>query len=195
MRRDWVKGFENMTFGADNGGNPTMVFARKYADGFKEMLANGVSITLSGGIGCGKTYAAASIANELLDKGYRVWMVTAPALVDAMGFETADKTRARLLRFELVVIDDLGAERGTEYAVEKIFEAVDIRQKSGLPTIITTNLDMTAPPPDLNYRRIYSRVIGFAPQFRCKGDDLRKDAGAEKRKLLLDLMRTDNADG
>lgn len=187
-RKDWMRGFDAFSFAADNGRNPTMAFARKYVDRWDAILAEHLSFTLSGGVGCGKTYAAAAIANAILDKGYRVWMVTAPALVELMGFETYGRTMNRLKVFELVVIDDLGAERGTEYAKQKIFEAIDSRKNAGLPTIITTNLDMERDDPDLGYQRILSRVKGFAPQFRCRGEDLRTGDGKEKRGLLREML-------
>lgn len=187
-RKDWMRGFEAFTFDADNGKNPTMAFARKYMERWDSILAERLSFTLSGGVGCGKTYAAAAIANAVLDKGYRVWMVTAPALVELMGFETCERTMNRLKVFELVVIDDLGAERGTEYAKQKIFEAIDTRKNAGLPTIITTNLDMERDDPDLSYQRILSRVNGFAPQFRCRGEDLRAGDGKERRSLLREML-------
>lgn len=187
-RREWLQGFDSMTFARDNGKNPTMAFARKYVDKWDDILANRLSFTLSGGVGCGKTYAAAAIANEILSRGYRVWMVTAPALVDRMGFDDALTTANRLRTFDLVVIDDLGAERGTTYAVEKIFEAVNMRANSGLPTIITTNMNMEADVDDIKYQRILSRVRGFAPQFRCKGEDLRVEQGKEQRKLVKEML-------
>lgn len=187
-RKDWMRGFESFTFAADSGRNPTMAFARKYVERWDSILAERLSFTLSGGVGCGKTYAAAAIANAILDKGYRVWMVTAPALVELMGVEACDRTLNRLKVFEMVVIDDLGAERGTEYAKQKIFEAIDTRKNAGLPTIITTNLDMERDDPDLGYQRILSRVKGFAPQFRCRGEDLRAGDGKEKRSLLREML-------
>ena len=187
-RAEWLRGFDGMTFAKDNGKNPTMNFARKYADKWDSIYENRLSFTLSGGVGCGKTYAAAAIANEILSRGYRVWMVTAPALVDMMGFDDILTTMNRLRSFDLVVIDDLGAERGTDYAIQKIFEAVDARAKSGLPTIITTNLNLEADTGDLAYDRIVSRIKGFAPQFRCKGEDLRVETGKEKRNLVKEML-------
>ena len=187
-RREWMRGYTGMTFDRDNGKNPTMAFARKYVEKWPDILENRLSFTLSGGVGCGKTYAAAAIANEILARGCRVWMVSAPSLVDRMGFEDALTTGNRLRAFELVVIDDLGAERGTTYAVEKIFDAIDMRARSGLPTIITTNLNLEADADDLSYQRILSRIKGFAPQFRCKGEDLRVGQGKEKRNLMKEML-------
>lgn len=133
-------------------------------------------------------YAAASIANELLDRNYRVWMVSTVNLLDRM-FDEADIIRNRLATFELVVLDDFGAERNTEYASEKMFQIIDDRMRSRLPTIITTNIDITKPTENLTYQRIFSRLNGEAPQFRCKGGDLRADRGREKRQLANEILK------
>ena len=187
-RAKWLKGYEAMTFG-NSSGNPTMYIAERYIDRWPDILKNGLSFTFSGGIGCGKTYAAASIANELLDRGYRVWMVSTVNLLDRM-FDEADIIRNRLATFELVVLDDFGAERNTEYASEKMFQIIDDRMRSRRPTIITTNIDITQPTDNLTYQRIFSRLNGEAPQFRCKGGDLRADRGKEKRQLANEILKS-----
>ena len=188
-RADWLRGYEGMTF--DNStGNPSMFFAEKFIRRWAEILENGLSFTLSGAVGCGKTYAAASIANELLDRGYRVWMVSTVNLLDRMFYE-ADIIRNRLATFELVVLDDFGAERNTEYAAEKMLQIIDDRMRSRLPTIITTNLDINTAALSLTYERIFSRLNGEAPQFRCKGGDMRADRGREKRQLANEILKGD----
>ena len=187
-RAEWLRGYEGMTF--DNStGNPSMFFAEKFIHRWTDILENGLSFTLSGAVGCGKTYAAASIANELLDQGYRVWMVSTVDLLDRM-FAEADIIRNRLATFELVVLDDFGAERNTEYAAEKMFQIIDDRMRSRLPTIVTTNIDITQPTDNLTYQRIFSRLNGEAPQFRCKGGDMRADRGKEKRQLANEILKS-----
>lgn len=187
-RAKWLKGYEDMTFG-NSSGNPTMYIAERYIDRWPDILENGLSFTFSGGVGCGKTYAAACIANELLDRGIRVWMVSTVNLLDRM-FDEADIIRNRLATFELVVLDDFGAERNTEYASEKMFQIIDDRMRSRLPTIITTNIDITQPTENLTYQRIFSRLNGEAPQFRCKGGDMRADRGREKRQLANEILKS-----
>ena len=48
-----------------------------------------------------------------------------------------------MVKYDLLIIDDLGAERGTEYAVENVFNVIDRRYRSGKPLIITTNLHLS----------------------------------------------------
>ena len=61
----------------------------------------------------------------------------------------------------LLVIDDLGAERGTEYAVENVFNVIDRRYRSGKHLIITTNLhiSMLTNEQSLDKKRIYDRIL------------------------------------
>ena len=63
--------------------------------------------------------------------------------------------------YDLLIIDDLGAERSTEYAMEQMFSIVDSRYRSGKPLIVTTNLklDELKHPPDLAHARIYDRIL------------------------------------
>lgn len=188
-RANWLKGYEEMTFG-NSSGNPTMYIAERYIDRWPDILKNGLSFTFSGGVGCGKTYAAACIANELLDRGERVWMISTAELVEKMfRGEDADLIRNRLATFDLVVLDDLGAESKNSTAVGKLFQIIDARMMTRLPTIITTNLDITAEPNPPEYWRIFSRLNGEAPQFRCKGGDMRADRGKEKRRLANEILK------
>jgi len=51
---------------------------------------------------------------------------------------------ASFSNYSLLIIDDLGIERNTEYALEQVYAVIDERYKSGLPVIITTNLTINA---------------------------------------------------
>jgi DNA replication protein DnaC len=66
-----------------------------------------------------------------------------------------------LNRYTLLIIDDLGAERKSEFMQETVFNIVDARYRSGLPFIITTNLtaEELKKPQDVSYSRIYDRIL------------------------------------
>ena len=186
-RHDWLRGYENMTF-ENAKDTPAMEKAKRYAALWDKALESGLSFTLVGGVGCGKTYAAAAIANDVLDKGYRVWMATTAEMISRM-YSEADKINNRLDSFELVVLDDFGAERETEYAGEKMFQIIDRRMNSGLPTIVTTNLNTAKPAPNTTYERIFSRLNGSAPPVLCRGEDLRAAKGKAKQDLMRELLK------
>lgn len=84
-----------------------------------------------------------------------------------------DETRRKLLNYtaqaDLMILDDLGAERSTEYAIEQLYAIVDQRYRSGKPLIVTTNmtLEQLKNGPELGRRRIYERVLEMCP-YRCR---------------------------
>ena len=43
------------------------------------------------------------------------------------------------LRYPLLIIDDFGMERGTDYGLEQVFHVIDTRYRSNKPLIATTN--------------------------------------------------------
>ena len=66
-----------------------------------------------------------------------------------------------LNRYSLLILDDLGAERKSEFMQEMVFNIIDSRYRSGLPFIITTNLTMDEikKPQEVEYSRIYDRIL------------------------------------
>ena len=87
-------------------------------------------------------------------------------------------------------IDDFGMERGTEYALEQIYNIVDSRYRSRKPLIVTTNLtlDEIRYPQDTAHARIYDRLLEMCIPISCIGVSFRKEAAQEKlerMKLLI----------
>ena len=104
--------------------------------------------TLVGGYGSGKTHLAMAAIYELLQQGKFGWFTTSGGLLDRWRSWFSDEERDFSERFEadcsrthLVVVDDLGSERGTEWAMERLTMFLDYRYGRNLPTIITTNND------------------------------------------------------
>jgi DNA replication protein DnaC len=94
--------------------------------------------------------------------------------------------------FPLLVIDDLSAERKTEYMQEIVFNVIDARYRAGLPLIVTTNLtrEELLHPADLTYQRIYSRLFEMCTPIEVSGKDRRQQALKDdigKFKSLLEL--------
>ena len=82
----------------------------------------------------------------------------------------------------LLVIDDFGCERRTEYMDEIKFNLIDGRLRSGKPCVITTNLMLNdfAAPADLTQKRIVSRMFERAATFHVQGEDRRFTALKER---------------
>ena len=78
-------------------------------------------------------------------------------------------------RYQLMIIDDLGIERNSEFAREQVFSVIDSRYRSQLPMIVTTNLtvDELMDPADLARGRIYSRVLERCLPIRVSDQNIR----------------------
>ena len=112
----------------------------------------------------GKTIAACSSANELIERGYDVWVTTMlPLLRSAGNFSACESVFERIQKVDLLVLDDFGTTKNSERNLELLFEIVDARARSGKPLIITTNLIPTElkEPSNLSLARIYDRVIAM----------------------------------
>lgn len=158
---------------------------RAYAERWPEMLANNAGLLFWGGVGVGKTYAAACIANAVIDRGAPVLMTSFPKILNS-GWDKAE-IADQMKRFQLLVIDDLGVERESDYALEIVQLVVDERYKSGMPAIVTTNLTLKEleNPKNLRYARIYDRVLEMCVPVYFDGPSRRQ----EKRKDKLRLVR------
>jgi DNA replication protein DnaC len=135
---------------------------QKYVDNFQDFKKQGKGLLLWGTVGTGKTYYACCIANALLEAGYQVYCTSLRDLVNNLQ-NTWEKNEyiEALNKYSLLVLDDLGAERSTDFMIEQIFSIIDSRYRSGLPFIVTTNLTMKQMinEEDIGYRRIYDRII------------------------------------
>lgn len=86
--------YKGMTFADDNGSSPQAIkAAHYYADHFERLAAGNMGLMFLGNVGTGKTFAACCIANALVEKGYRVWVITAGDLLRAANdFKTQEET-------------------------------------------------------------------------------------------------------
>jgi DNA replication protein DnaC len=133
----------NWTFANDDGKNEKLTNAmKKYVENFNDFKKDGKGLLLYGTVGTGKSYYSACICNALVEEGYDVLMTNFSRLTNAIQgtFDGKNEYIDSLQRYALLVIDDLGAERSTEYMQQMVFDIVDSRYRSGLPFIITTNL-------------------------------------------------------
>ena len=151
---------------------------RRYVDGFSEMLEKNQGLLFYGDVGTGKTFSAACIANALLEKKVPVIMTSFVKLLEsAQNFkEDESKLLDQLNKAKLLIIDDLGAERSTEFALEKVYNIVDSRYRARLPMILTTNLDLAAMKNvvDIRYSRIYDRIFEVCYPVKFTGSSFRK---------------------
>ena len=186
---------QNWTFENDDMANERITKAmRNYVDNFADLKKHGKGLLLYGSIGKGKTYAACEVANALIDKGYPVLVTNFARLTNTIQgkFEGKQEYIDSLNQFQLLVIDDLGAERKSEYMQEIVYNIIDSRYRAGLPFIITTNMTIEEikTPTDIGNARIYDRIIERCFPIEVNGKNRRRKkviAEYDEMKKLLGL--------
>ena len=167
--------------------------ARKYLANWSEMRRNGLGMILYGDVGTGKTFYAACVANGLIERLVPAFVTTVPRLIAQIhGGRSAREIISVINGYPMLVIDDLGAERDTEYAMEQLFAIIDGRSMSGKPTIITTNLSMQdlLNPVDLTHKRIFDRVLEMCPiRVPMLGQSRRMERSREREKTAIEIFR------
>lgn len=139
-------------------------------------------LLLQGGYGCGKTHLAAAIANDCIARGHQALFVVVPDLLDHLratygptSTVTYDERFEQIRNAPLLILDDLGTQATTPWAMEKLFQIFNHRYNAQLPTVVTTNHALEE--IDIRIRsRLVDPSIGrivhiLAPDFRQSGVD------------------------
>ena len=187
------KALRDYTFAHDLGYNPEMARAHAYVEHWNEMAASCTGLLLWGGVGTGKTFFAGCIANALIEKGIPVLMTNFARMLNTLsGMYSSDRNEFidSLNTYSLLIIDDLGMERNSEYALEQVFNIVDSRYRSKKPLIITTNLtlDELKHPADLAHARIYDRVLERCVPLKINNRNIRAMNAAERIAHARDVL-------
>lgn len=160
-----------------------------YVDKWEQLFKDNVGLLLYGEAGTGKTFAAACIANALIDKGVPAMITSLPRILnsDYDRAEILDKIRAT----ELVVIDDLGVERSNEYALETTFLVIDERYKAKKPLIVTTNMTqehMEKSKNNISLWRVYQRILEMCVPLEFRETRWRARVSKQKRAAVAQMF-------
>ena len=176
------------TFEADDRANPQVSTAcERYADTFSQNDRCG--LILHGGVGTGKSFMAAAIANRVIDHGFTALQTDIGSIATAMesSFEKRKATLNRILGYDLLVIDDIGAQRSTEYMMQHVYSVIDGRYRQGRPMVITTNLDFEGLSGGLAsgpWGRIFDRISEVCYPVEFAGKSRRRVKSVEMRKAM-----------
>ena len=162
--------------------------AKSYADNWEQNAKEGKGLYLEGTCGTGKTHLAVAISLELINHGIPVVCKTSiDLLADIKRSYEQDSTVSEedvlsvYKTADLLVIDDLGKERATEWSVPILYSIINDRYEAMLPTIITTNYNSDVLAEKLTVRgdretadAIVSRFVGSADCVTMAWRDYRK---------------------
>ena len=127
-----------------------MQLSKRYAESFMNKDKK-EGMLLYGGVGTGKTFASACIANYLMERGKTVLVINLGLYFNKLTMEWGEAEKVVLEQTEkcdLMIIDDFGSEKGldrnqTGWRAEKIYNLIDGRYRSEKPLIISTNLNFS----------------------------------------------------
>lgn len=183
-------------FERDNGSVPQMAQAKKYVEHWKEMSEKNLGLLFWGKSGNGKTFTAACIANALIESrdlhAPDVKMTTFGTILNKLPAMSAQDKEYYLNGFRtcgLLILDDFGMERQTDYAREQVFNIIDGRYLAKKPLIVTTNLSLSdlKNPVDMTEQRIFDRVLEMCVPVCFDGESLRQGRAKENMQLYKQL--------
>ena len=179
------------TFENDNGKCPQIGKAHSYVEKWETVRAENLGYLLWGNVGSGKSYFAGCIANALMEKEIPVCMTNFATILNNLfyGSENRNEYIVKLCSYPLLILDDFGMERGTEYGLEQVYNVIDSRYISKKPLIATTNLtpEQLRNPEDVLHARIYVRLLEMCVSVRFTGGDFRKITAQQKMECLKSL--------
>lgn len=169
------------------GGNPrrrmtaVLKVCKEYVINFTPK--NCENLLFMGQAGLGKTHLSLAIVSGLVEKGFTPIYASAENLfmqIEKEKFLGENRgAYEAMVKCDLLVIDDLGAEMSTSFTVSALYNLINTRLLSGRPTIINTNLTMK----EIEKRytaRISSRLIGSFSAFKFLGDDIRQQKALKR---------------
>ncbi len=152
----------------------------QYLEDWEENREAGRGLYFCGDVGSGKTHLAVAVMNELITrKRVPSLFVTVPELLDNLRGSYNDPGRNldewmdAVKNADVLVLDDLGSERVTEWVRERIFVIVNHRYREALPTIFTSNIGPEELPTQLG-ERTASRIISMCEGVELTGEDYRE---------------------
>jgi DNA replication protein DnaC len=156
---------------------------REYADNVGERLAEGASLWLTGDVGTGKTTLAMAVSAAATQAGRSVAIYSLPRLLARIrrtydadhGEDSYLAFFERLTSVDLLHIDDLGAEKRSDWVLEQLYAIVDERYGAQRSMVVTTNLEESELEEQIGQRTV-SRLVemtGALGPLRLQGRDNR----------------------
>ena len=187
------KAMQEWNFKRNHGEAKNTETARFYVKHWEEMKRDNIGLLFWGAVGTGKSFLAGCIANALLEQEIPVRMTNFAEVLNNLSSNFSEKNEyiKSLCRFPLLIQDDFGMERGTEYGLEQIYAVIDGRYRSGKPLIVTTNLTLNElnNPRDTAHARIYDRLKEMCVPVKFSGESRRRVTAQEKLNRLKEQMK------
>lgn len=188
MRAECFKGCDllrDCTFEHDDGKDARMSSAcLRYAETFDK--GDRFGLLLWGGVGTGKSFMSAAIANRVIERGFSALMTDIGTIVTMRESSFNDRQRLleRLMGCDLLLIDDLGAQRDTPYMMEQVYAVIDGRYRAAKPMVVTTNMDagqISSRRGHGPWSRVVDRILEVCYPLDFRGKSRRVPSTADMR--------------
>lgn len=193
---DGAAGLTEYRFEQDNGLVEPLRHARTFVQHWPDLQQKGLGMLFWGPPGTGKTFAAACIANHFLESpdpfAPSVVMTTFGVILRrlvALNPQDREAFMTKLLACRLLILDDFGMERQTDFAREQVFNIINGRYLSASPTVVTTNLSLQElkNPKTMADHRIYDRLLERCLPVCFDGASLRREKAADNLAFYRSL--------
>lgn len=165
--------------------------ATTYISDFKTLYKIGQGLLFYGDVGTGKSYTAACIANELMNRKVSVIMTSFIKIFSKVGNTgISEEIIQKLCRPKVLILDDFGAERTTDYVIENMYNVINTRCEHKKPLILTTNLSYQDMQncKDERYKRIYDRIFSMCYPVQFSGQSWRKTDAVHRFDYMEQLI-------
>jgi len=154
--------------------------ARTYLENWEENEKKGRGLIFQGEVGLGKTHLIAAIVNELQRRLIFSYFLSVPLFLERVrdSFDEENTSEGKVMRAlaapRLLALNDMGAEKSSEWAIERLYQLIDDRYNYRSPVLVATNLDARG-LASVYGSRIVDRLYEMCGSpIRLEGDSYRK---------------------
>lgn len=157
---------------------------QRYVERFDDRLKQGGGMVITGGVGTGKSHLAYAVGNALLAQGRSVMGIDVYELIDLIkerafsqkGGSEREAIKAFVGGLDLLILDEVGAQMGTEWERLMLFKIINERYKHMLPTILISNIDAAGLADYLGERIVDRMTEGGGMTLTLDWDSYRRPA-------------------